>query len=234
MNRLETKIEIKITRKLCPMIFAAFLGVFFLSAFDARAADGDAGDIFAGVYFGVRFGAIFPHDANEHFASGVDGMGDLVDVVHQPEMAGFGVNTALGARLDLGWPVWLRSELELGLQRYAIRQRGSGNGSSRAISILWQNYFHPFDRHNPHQIWGGLGLGASFAETRLLNGSGTAENGGVNFVATASLGYDYLVLERSRFSSEYLLLGVSHRFLFAEGFRRELGSQVLVNLTYGF
>ena len=189
------------------------------------------GDVFEGVYFGVRLGAIFPHSADESFMSSNI-------LVERKADDGFGFNVAFGARLDLGLPVWMRSEMELGWQRYAVRQGLDGNvggkGDVRAFSFLWQNYFHPLAKHNPHQIWGGLGLGGSFVDTKLQNGSGVAESGGINFVAMLSGGYDYLILERSRFSGEYLLMGVSYRFVFAEGVRQELGSQVMVNLTYGF
>ena len=195
------------------------------------------GDIFEGVYFGVRLGAIFPHSADESLMSSDAGRSDLV-LVERKADDGFGFNVAFGARLDLGLAVWMRSEMELGWQRYAVRQGLGGNaggkGDVRAFSALWQNYFHPLAKHNPHQIWGGLGLGGSFVDTQLQNGSGIAESGGVNFVAMLSVGYDYLLLERSRFSDEYLLMGVSYRFSFAEGVRQELGSQVMVNLTYGF
>ena len=213
-----------------------FLLIFVLSPISSRALAAE-GDIFEGVYFGVRLGAIFPHSADESLMSSNADRDGLV-LVERKADEGFSFNVAFGARLDLGLPVWLRSEMELGWQRYAVRHGLGGNaggkGDVRAFSFLWQNYFHPLDKHNPHQIWGGLGLGGSFVDTQLQNGSGVAESGGVNFVAMLSGGYDYLILERSRFSSEYLLMGVSYRFIFAEGVRQELGSQVMVNLTYGF
>ena len=195
------------------------------------------GDVFEGVYFGVRLGAIFPHSADESFMSSNADRDGLVLVEREAD-EGFGFNVAFGARLDLGLAVWMRSEMELGWQRYAVRQAlggdAGGKGDVRTVSFLWQNYFHPLAKHNPHQIWGGLGLGGSFVDTQLQNGSGIAESGGINFVAMLSIGYDYLILERSRFSGEYLLMGVSYRLVFAEGVRQELGSQLMVNLTYGF
>ena len=189
-----------------------------------------AADVFDGIYFSVRTGAVLPHNADESFVS------SNVNVRREAEASGFTVHAAFGARLvpDVPrFPFWLRSELELGWQRYGVSGTGP-KGSSSAVSILWHNYIHPFDLRNPHQIWGGAGFGGSFAATKLANGRGTAENGGVNFIAVASMGYDYLLLERSRFSNEHLLLGVSYRFSWADGFRQELGSQILLNLTYGF
>ena len=208
-----------------------FLLIFVLSPISSPAL-GAEGDIFEGVYFGVRLGAIFPHSADESF------MSNNILVERNAADEGFGFNVAFGARLDLGLAVWMRSEMELGWQRYAVQQTrdgdAGGKGDVRTVSFLWQNYFHPLAKHNPHQIWGGLGLGGSFVDTQLQNGSGIAESGGINFVAMLSGGYDYLILERSRFSGEYLLMGVSHRLVFAEGVRQELGSQLMVNLTYGF
>ena len=217
-----------------------FLLIFVLSPISSPALAAE-GDVFEGVYFGVRLGAIFPHSADESFMSSNADDADqdgLVLVERNAADEGFGFNVAFGARLDLGLAVWMRSEMELGWQRYAVRQTrdgsGGGKGDVRTFSFLWQNYFHPLAKHNPHQIWGGLGLGGSFVDTQLQNGSGIAESGGINFVAMLSGGYDYLILERSRFSGEYLLMGVSYRFVFAEGVRQELGSQLMVNLTYGF
>ena len=208
-----------------------FLLIFVLSPISSPALAAE-GDVFEGVYFGVRLGAIFPHSADESF------MSSNILVERNAAEEGFGFNVAFGARLDLGLAVWLRSEMELGWQRYAVRQAlggdAGGKGDVRTFSFLWQNYFHPLAKHNPHQIWGGLGLGGSFVDTQLQNGSGIAESGGINFVAMLSGGYDYLILERSRFSGEYLLMGVSYRLVFAEGVRQELGSQLMVNLTYGF
>ncbi len=213
------------------MLTGMLMGLL-LASFEAAAAEDG---IFDGVYFGVRLGPLLPHDADERFLASSNGVArDDVLVERDAQTTGFAINVAFGARLDPDWPVWLRSEMELGWQRYAVKAGSGGSGASTAISVLWHNYFHPFDKQNPHQIWGGLGFGGSFGDTKLPNGSGTAESGGVNFITMASVGYDYLVLERSRFSSEHLLLGVSYRFLVAEGYSEELGSQVLINMTYGF
>ena len=223
------------------MAASAVMLVFMLvSLAPVRAA----ADVFDGVYFGVRAGALFPHNADESFVSSNSNRDGDVPVSRDADASGFAFHAAFGARLTpdfsdftdfTDFPFWLRSELEIGLQRYGVESSGNfGGGTSSTVSIVWHNYLHPLDLHNSHQVWGGAGFGGSFVDTKLANGSGTAENGGANFIAVASIGYDYLVLERSRFSNEHLLLGVSYRFSWAGGFRQELGSEILLNLTYGF
>ena len=114
------------------------------------------------------------------------------------------------------------------------------NDRVQMISVLWNNLFHPFPMHSDHQIWAGLGLGGDFVRIELSHsrqgefGLQKANSSGTNFLAVASLGYDYRILKRSQFLMKYLRLGFNARYLVSEGYRAERRTQFMMELSYGF
>ena len=222
--------------------------VFCCALLCAAASVAAQETILRGTYISTKLGWIASQNSDERFEVNANPgvLNENRITLRRKGRNGFAVNAALGVRLDLGLPIWLRSEVEIGFERYEIAATISTTPArqernrSQMISFIWHSYVHPLDRSSPHQIFLGLGMGGAFARARLSQGQrqgrerGIATFNGNNFVLISSLGYDYRILERSRFSSEYLSLGITGRFLFAEGFRRELTTHVLAVLTYGF
>ena len=219
--------------------------VFCCALLCAAASVAAQETILRGTYISTKLGWIASQNSDERFEVNSDPgvLNENRITLRRAGRNGFAVNAALGVRLDLNLPIWLRSEVEIGFERYEIISTTSAFSTaparrelnrSQMISFVWHSYVHPLNRLSPHQIFLGLGMGGAFARARLSQGRGIATFNGNNFVLISSLGYDYRILERSRFSSEYLSLGLTARFLFAEGFRRELTTHVLAVLTYGF
>ena len=205
-----------------------FLCLLLLSAGGAYAdpfkGDPFKGDPFKGVYFAFKIGWQGSLQQHEGEVALVNDGGD-----------GFGFNGAAGVRLDFGLPLWFSTDLELGFQRYSIPVLGGANDSSQILSFIGSGYAHFLDRHSAHNVFLGAGIGGGFASAKLTQPvPPRATLAGTSFLAQGTLGYDYIILERSRFSSEYLRAGVLGRFLYAEGFRQEQLAQVMLVVTYGF
>lgn len=187
------------------------------------------GGTLKGVYFNVKVGWQYSLADSEQY-------GDLTRYGKD----GFSLNAAAGVRLDYDLPFWLSSEIELGFHRYrlGVLTPNSIEDRSQVLSFMGNVFIHPLDIHSPHNLFFGAGLGGGFASAKLTQEGQQDDNkptlSGVNFVAQASLGYSYRVLERSQFSSDYVSVGVMGRYFFADGFRQEHLGQALLVLTYGF
>lgn len=215
--------KLKLTPIFAAIIFVAMLTIATIPA----QTQTNNGNTFNDVYFATKFGFQKSLLGTVNVAEG-----DL----RFKHGDGFAVTAAAGANLDFALPFWLSAEIELGVQRYELKELQTGNkGFIRNLSVLWNVRLHPLDIYSLHQIFFGVGLGSSFVEARLAQDqTQNAELSSINFLSQLGVGYDYKLIERSRFSTEYLRVGITARVLFAEGFHSERTAQILAAITYGF